>query len=60
VELGSVERYARYGGTVSGMDGLVVHGFVVGIAIQLCIEREEFVRNRVVLVTFNVGERDLT
>jgi hypothetical protein len=59
VQLCHVERDPRDGGTVSGMNSLMIHGFVICITVQLCIEREIIVGGFVILMSFNMLESNL-
>ena len=38
VELSAVERDSGDGRSVCCIDGLVIHGFVVGVAVQLSVK----------------------
>jgi hypothetical protein len=53
--LGPIERDTGYGGSIGGVYGLVVDSFIVGVAVELGIEREIVVVDFVVLVSFDVG-----
>jgi hypothetical protein len=59
VKLSAVEWDARYGGTVSGIDGLVVNGFMVSVAVEMRVTGEIGIPCFVVLVAFHVGEGDV-
>ena len=58
VELRGVERDAWYFGSILGVDGLMVNGFMISVAVELGVEVQVFIVLVIILVAFDVGDED--
>ena len=54
--MGTIQGDAWDSGSVHGVDGLVIDGFIVRVAVELSIERQVVIVKFVVLMSFNVRE----